>query len=810
MVDLSSAKTAQRTRSSRWRRAAAWVAALLFLSLAGVAGGALYLAHSSLPQLDGTIHVAGLSAPVTVVRDAQGVPHIDATTLEDLFFAQGYVAAQDRLWQMDMARRYASGELAEILGESVLPHDREQRILQIRDTAERAAAAMGPVERSHFESYARGVNALIAAQQDRLPIEFRVLRYSPRPWTATDSVLIGANMSKLLNHHLFAMELTREKILARLGPELTADLYPSSSWRDRPPGSSPSAPPEPERELKDGDDGEESPAPPVQTVGPARQPEQEDRAMQPAAGSNNWVLAGVHTVSGKPLLANDMHLPHQIPNIWYEAHLQSDDFDVAGVTLPGFPYVLVGHNRRIAWGFTNLGPDVQDIFIETFNQSGEYQVPEGWKKPEIRRETIRIKGGREVSIDVQVTRHGPIVSELIPGETRRLALAWTLYVPAALATPFFAINAAANWQEFRSAFSRFGGPAQNVVYADVDGHIGYQATGLIPIRKAGDGTVPVPGHDGSHDWVGFVAYEQLPSVLDPPSGILATANGRITPDSYPFLLSRNWASPYRTQRILEVLESERKFTRQDMLALQMDLDSVWDQILAEYVLTAVEEIGSEDARVQQAADLLEQWDGRITSESAAAAILSGTRRELQQKLLRPKLGDLAGEYRWFMSSVALENILTQRLAQWLPLEYPTYDDLLVAALEAAVTDEQAPKTLAQWRFGRQFSLEIAHPIFGRIPILRRVTGSGVVEQSGNGFTVKQVGRSFGPSERMTVDFSDLDASTLNIVTGQSGQVLSPHYMDHWKAWLEGRTYSLPFSATAVARSRRHQLVLQSK
>ncbi|MGH9579857.1 MAG: penicillin acylase family protein, partial [Terriglobales bacterium] len=410
--------------------------------------------------------------------------------------------------------------------------------------------------------------------------------------------------------------------------------------------------------------------------------------------------------------------------------------------------------------------------------------------------------------EVLVTRHGPLVSELVPGEARRLALQWTLYNPGAMAAPFYAINSATGWQQFRTALSRFGGPSQNVVYADVDGHIGYQATGLIPIRKTGDGTVPVPGHDGAHDWIGFVPFDRLPSILDPPSGILATANGRITPDDYPFLLSRNWGSPYRTARILEVLESGRKFTREDMLALQMDLDSVFDHMLAELLLTAVEEVGAVSPRAQQAADLIGEWDGRITSESAAALILSRTRQELQRLLLRPKLGNLADRYRWFMSSVALENIVGSRLARWLPLEFPTYDHLLVAALEAAVKEPEAPPQLAGWQFGKTNTLEITHPLFGRFPLLRRMTGTGAVAQSGNGFTVKQVGRSFGPSERLTVDLSNLDASTLNIVNGQSGQILSLHYMDQWAAWLEGRTFPLPFSSTAVARARRHELILQ--
>jgi penicillin amidase len=778
------------------------------LALGTAMGWLYYVAAASLPHMEGTIRVAGLGAPVSVLRDAQGVPHLRASTLDDLFFAQGYVTAQDRLWQMDLARRFAAGELAEVLGERALPQDREQRILQIRHAAAQAAARLAPEERSHVEAYARGVNALMRSQEGRLPLEFRLLGYQPRPWTVEDSLLIGANMVKMLNHYQFATELAREKVVTHAGPQLAADLYPSSSWRDRIPGIMPPSgdasgkkvePRESEEEMDDDelDDGRRVthawPLPP-------------EPGLQP--GSNNWVVSGAHTVSGLPLLSNDMHLPHQLPGIWYEAHLQAGDFQVAGVTLPGLPYVIVGHNARIAWGFTNIGPDVEDIFVETFNDRGEYLTPEGWKPPERRREVIRVKGKADVVLDVLVTRHGPVVSELVPGETRKLALQWTLYDAAVFQLPFYAIDRARNWQEFREAFARFGAPAQNVVYADVDGHIGYQATGRIPVRRSGDGAIPVAGSTGDHDWTGYVSYDQLPSVFDPPSGILATANGRVTPDGYPHLLALQWASPYRTERIYRVLESGRRFTAADMLALQTDVISEWDLFCAQRFAEAVARSGNVSARVQQAAELLRAWDGRITRDSAAATLVARARRHLTRMLYEPKLGPAQNEYRWFMSAVALENILGQQPARWLPPEYPSYDALLVAALEAAVGEPDAPRDLAAWRWGSQSKVEVAHPLFGLLPIIRRWTGTGEHEQSGNGSTVKQVGRSFGPSQRMTVDLADLDASTLNIVGGQSGQILSRHYLDQWEAWLEGRTFSLPFSAASVDKSARHRLILE--
>ena len=289
-------------------------------------------------------------------------------------------------------------------------------------------------------------------------------------------------------------------------------------------------------------------------------------------GSNNWVVSGAHTASGKPLLSNDMHLDLRIPNVWYEAHLTAGDFDVAGVTLPGVPFVIVGHNRYIAWGFTNLGPNVEDVYIEKFNDQGEYLTPQGWVQPEHRKEIIEVKGKPEVNLDVVTTRHGP---DHHRSRSRRKTPARAevghLRSADVSSTVFFDVDSAKNWQEFRAAFSHFGAPGQNVVYADVDGHIGYQATGVIPIRATGDGSVPVPGDDDSHEWTGYVPFDKLPSVYDPPSGIIATANGRITPDGYPYMLSIEWIAPYRTERIYKLLNAKKKFTPADMLAIQTDI-----------------------------------------------------------------------------------------------------------------------------------------------------------------------------------------------------------------------------------------------
>jgi penicillin G amidase len=796
---------------------------VVLIVILGVLVWAYSIARSALPQLDGTLKLYGLTGRVTVIRDEHGVPTIDAASLDDLFFAQGFVTAQDRLWQMDMMRRFAAGEISEILGDEFLPHDREQRILGLRGAARKAIEVSSAQNRSHFEAYARGVNAYIESHRDRLPVEFRILKYSPRPWTPEDSTLIASQMVKDLNHYPYRDALDREKILAKLGPELTADLYVNTSWHDRPPTViRQSLEQKPNQDI----DEENPPRRPVgSSVAGTGAPSQNlasaaewDPDARMVLGSNNWVVSGAHTISGKPLLSNDMHLGHQMPNLWYEAHLHCGDLDAAGVTLPGLPYVIVGHNQRIAWGFTNVGPTVEDVYVETFNPAGEYLTPEGWKTTEHRSEVIHVKGKADVVVDVAVTRHGPIISDLLPGETRKVALRWTLY--DGTHDPFFEVDSAQNWEQFRRAFSAFDAPGQNVVFADVDGNIGYQATGKIPIRASGDGSLPENGSDNAHEWTAYIPFDKLPSVYNPPSGIIATANGRITPDGYPYSISTGWEAPWRTARIYRVLESGKKFSAADMLALQMDIYSDADRFFAERFVYSVDHAQKPSPRAQQAVEILRGWDGRMTADSAAPTIAYRSRVELARLLLEPKLGAAPADpkqvdatlswksYSWGMGSVWLENVVHHQPQRWLPATYSSYDDLLAAAVEAAVNGPDASQDLASWKWGAFRPVEVQHPVLGRVPVLQRWTGPGVQPQSGSGYTVKAVSRSHGPSERLTVDLSDLDQTTLNLVTGEAGNFLSPYYMDQWKAWYEGYTFKLPYSEKAVAASKQHELVLE--
>jgi penicillin amidase len=814
------------SRRSTGLRVFLWLLLILVLLILGAVAYAYFIARSALPQLDGRLQVKGLSAPVKVTRDGHGVPAIEAATLEDLFFAQGYVTAQDRLWQMDVMRRFAGGELSEILGEDTLKIDREQRILGLRAAAGKSLQMASPRDRSYFDAYARGVNAFIESHAHRLSLEFRILKYRPKPWQAEDSIVIANQMVKDLNYYSLPDALAREKILAKLGPELTSDLYVNRSWHDRPPTVMREDINDQEKQG-DSDDEDDDDDSPDNSLTQRRGATEiwAQHAPEAVNGSNDWVVSGAHTVTGKALLSNDMHLGHQMPNLWYEAHLkladqsgnQSGNLDVAGVTLPGMPYVIVGHNQRIAWGFTNVGPTVADAFIENINAQGAYQTPQGWRQPEHREEVIHIKGQPDVTVDVQITRHGPIISELIPGETRQIALRWTLY--DGLHMPFFDVDSAQNWEDFRKAFSQLDAPGQNVVYADVDGNIGYQTTGRVPIRASGDGGVPVNGADDAHEWTGYIPFDKLPNIYNPASGVIATANGRITPEGYPYSISAEWEAPWRTARIYHVLESGGKFSPADMLALENDVHSENDLFAAERFVYAVDHAAKPSARAKQAADLMRNWDGRMGASSTAATIAVRSARELTRLLLEPRLGPVPKDskqettlswktYNWEMRTVWLQNVMLHQPKRWLPEKYPNYDELLTAAVEAAVNSEDAPKDLAAWHWGTVNAIDIEHPVLGKIPLLGRWTAPGVQQQSGSGYTVRAVTRHHGPSERFTANLADLDQSTLNTVTGQGGNFLSPYYMDQWKAWYEGFTFTLPFTPQAVEASKSHRLILE--
>jgi len=836
-------------------RVALWLGGgLLLLLLLVVAGFMMWLrgaTRAALPQLDGTerigsfagSQIASLAAPVTVHRDAHGVPSIEATSEADLFLAQGYVTAQDRLWQMDLLRRASQGELAEILGHSMLKHDREQRVLGFRTTAERVYAAMPQADRTRLDDYARGVNLFIARHGNELPPEFRVLCYKPRPWSGADSISIGLLIVQMLDTHWDA-KLGRAHVAAKLAnPKLEAELYPVGSWRDHPPTGQPTVVTHPKPaatpsvfDNPDGDEDEDDDSIVDErsiarndSTGISALPARLDAALshsisrilapQIAAlpgmgreqcrgcryGSNNWVVSGSRTASGRPLLADDMHLDLTAPNIWYMVGLSAPGYHVAGVSFPGMPFVIAGHNDHVAWGFTALFADVQDLYVEQLDGRGKFKSIDGrWLPLASRRELIHVRGRPDVVVNVESTDHGPILNPILNHESRTIALRWTLYDPALNVFPLYQLNKAGNWQEFEAALGTWNWPTQNLVYSDDQGHIAYHAIGRVPDRPAG--LVGVPIADNQHEWKGYIPFAELPQSFDPPSGFLATANSRVT-TAQQRPISLEYADPYRAERIYKRLDGRSALTPAEMLATQTDIYSEVDQEIGHRLAYAIEHTPGTDARLRKAAELMRNWDGRLSEDAAAPSIIDHARDALWPLILNPKLGKVADDYQWSERDFAEEEILMHGGTEWLPPGFHNWDALLTEAVRRGLDEGHAPADLARWNFGSWHTISVEHPIASKLPLMGWLTGSGEHPLTGNGTTVKQVYHSFGPSQRFIMDWSNIDGSSENIVMGESGNPLSDYYRDQWKDWYSGTTFAMPFTPQAVARASHHTLRL---
>ena len=799
-----------------WLRLALGIfAALLLAVLVALAAGVLWLrgaTRAALPQLDGDLHLAGLSAPVMVRRDDHGIPHLQAANEADLFFAQGYITAQDRLWQMDALRRSANGELAEVMGHSLLEHDTMQRVFRFRSTAQRVYSHLDPDNRARLDAYAQGVNLFLAQHPDRLPPEFTLLRYKPRPWTGADSLSIGVSMmAQTLDDH-WDVKLAREQISARLhNSKLEADLYPVGSWRDHPPTgevvdwSSPRPAPAASGQ-DDEDDRTETRFAPQEDLRQLRALLGHAGCQLCAAGSNEWVIAGSHTASGKPLLANDMHLSLTVPNIWYMADLEAPGFHVSGVTLVGVPFVIAGHNEHVAWGYTALYADVQDLYVEHLDGKGNYQASDGaWKPLLADQETIHVRGQPDVTLELESTGHGPLLNPLFKREKRPIALEWTLYDASLNNLPIYSLNRAGSCAEVSNALRDWSSPTLNVVYADDQGHIGYHAVGRVPLRPGGLAGVPIDDH--AHEWHGYIPFESLPHAADPPSGFLATANSRVATDKSPYPLTLEWADPYRAERIYKALQGRSGLTPKDMLSLQIDVYSEVDQELGHRFAYAIDHATGGDERLRKAADLMRSWDGQLSTDSAAASLVTQTRAALRPMLLGPKLGDLAPDYAWSESNFALEEIVMHASPDWLPPGYKDWDAFLAAAVNQGMETGKAPANVLGWAYGSWHVIDLEHPLGAFLPILGRMAGTGSQPLSGDTITVKQAGRAFGPSQRFTMDWSNIDGSTENIVLGESGNPLSPYFQDQWSDYYNGRTFPMPFADAAVAAHTRHTLRL---
>lgn len=795
-------------------------ALLLVVGLIGLGYGALTV-RRCWPQVDGTVEVEGLDAEVTIVRDSWGIPHIYASTSHDLFFTQGYVHAQDRFWQMEFWRRIGSGRLSEILGESALENDRFIRTVGWHRTAAEESEMLDDETRAVLEAYAAGVNAYIAAHKGPLGLEFVILgltgtRFEPEPWTPLNTLTWGKVMAWDLSGNRTA-ELLRAHIADRLGAAAVDTLMPPY------PAEDPVILPHPVSEAALRAVLEAALGP--MTLG-----------TEGCLGSNSWVIAAELTETGGPLLANDPHLGIQMPSIWYEIGLHCQPvgpecpYDVTGASFASAPGVLMGHNRDIAWGITNLGPDVQDLFIERINPDDphQYEYQGVWQDMEIIREEIRVAGrGEPVVIDVRTTHHGPIINDVAGGTEEEwffgwqpLALSWTGLEPGTVSRSIVLLGRASNWEEFREALSHWDVPSQNFVYADVEGNIGYQAPGRIPVRASGDGTAPVPGWTGEYEWVDTIPFDELPRALNPPEGYIVTANNAVVGDDYPYLLTHDWAPGYRATRIIELIEVDRALSIDDMSAIQGDNVSVWAQRVLPYVTA----LPVDRPELEQALALLEDWDGRAARDSAAAALSEVFRLHLVEATFGDELGnDLLDRARPDLSGVLL-NLLPDPNSLWFDdvttAEVETRDDILLRALGEAVHElsETQGSNMARWRWGAVHTAFFQNQSLGQCGIgpVEAIFNRGPFAVDGSFQTINRasyrMGESFSSrnitSYRQIVDLGDLSGSVSMHTTGQSGHPFHRHYDDMISAWQDIEYHPMLWERRHVEDDARAVLVLR--
>jgi penicillin amidase len=801
-----------------------WVFAFIVIA-AGTA--TWWYVYRPLPQIDGTASLPGLQHEVTVERDRWGVPHIRAASVEDLAEAQGYVMAQDRLWQMDLLRRVARGQLSEILGEKTLAIDKNFRTLGFSRAAERDVTLLDPEERQVYDAYARGVNKFIEQLWKNLPLEFSLLEYKPQPWKPSDTMVITAYMYRTLTD-TWERELNRAKVTERAGTERAKDLFSEEAAMDHFVIGDPNVQNDgSQRTATDPhDEDEDDDMQPDTVLKASHQPEsptdltsalaqsvqdfvdESQNEIRQGLGSNNWVVSGAHTATGKPLLANDTHLELTIPPIWYEIHLTAPGWNVKGFTLPGAPMVIIGHNERIAWGFTNNGADVQDLYIETFNPASpdEYAVNGAWTKAEIDDETIHAKGQPDEHLRILVTRHGPIVRR--EGD-KGYALRWTATEPGGLANSYGWLGKAHNWKEFRELMKRVWGPGQNAVYADVEGNIGYIMAARVPIRKKSHGEVPVPGDSGEYEWTGYIPFEQLPQALNPESGLIATANARVVGPNYKPYLTDRWEEPYRTARIYDLLHDRHDLRPEDMLKVQTDTYSFPHVFLADQLSASVRAVKPKEARAERLIEGLKDWNGIADANSPVVSFLQATRRAAIDILVEPFLGKDASLYQW-RNTTFLQKTLTDRPSRWLPSAYKNYDELLAAAADIAVAklaEQSKSERVEDWVWSRFNSLDMFHPI-GREGALKSILSITDKAQSGTSYSVRAAMKTHGPAMRFVANLGNWDESILLIPAGQSGQLGSSHYADQFSYWYEGKPIYAAFSDAAEANARKHKLTLK--
>lgn len=761
----------------RWLKWLLWIGGIV-IAIGGIALIALtmYL-NKSKPKIEGETIVQVLDEEVIVTRDQEGVPHIEAQSDADLYRAQGYVQAQDRLFQMDLSRRQASGRLAEVVGEAAVDTDKHFRTFSLRAAAEASYDGYDDDAKEVLRYFTEGVNAFIeeAIEEKTLSYEFALLGYTPELWSEIDTLTIGKFMAYDLGGNWDALAV-RHWALNTYDQDRAKELmitYPDDA-----------------RSII-----EANKARPVEVAGQF----QVDLLPHEFNGSNNWVVSGEKTKSGAPLLADDPHLGLSSPAIWYQMHLTSPSQNVGGVIFAGVPGIILGHNEEIAWGVTNVGPDVQDLYIEEPNPDDPTQfLYEGkWEQAEVRDETIKVKDGDDIPFEVIVTRHGPIISDLLyekedPGAL--FSMQWTALEPTKELQAVMNMNKATDWETFEKALEDFHAPAQNFVFASTDGTIAYKANGRIPIRKKGNGELPVPGDSAEYGWEDYVPYDELPRVVNPKEGFIATANNEVVGEEYPYHLTRFWAQPYRYERIAEALEVNDELTAEDMMALQLD----WENLYArEFLASLVQAIETEDStnKYQDVLTLLKEWDQIDDPEQAAPLVFHKLMKQLPKTMFEgempedvyemlPGKGQLTDQ--WLRAGFSGEK------RAWLE-QYGGVDKWVFDAFETSIQEieEEFGTNMKKWRWGDYHQVAFPHPLASASPILEKVLNPAKRPLGGSNVTVQAAAFTedgtvnHGAPWRFVADLEDLSSSYQIVGPGVSGHIRSKWFDHHVDDWVEG-------------------------
>ena len=792
-----------------------YAAGIFFTLIIVVVIGVYAFLQSTLPKTKGNIALEGLSAPVEVIRDKWGVPHIFAQDKKDLFYAIGYVMAQDRLFQMDFMRRVGSGRLAEVLGEDLIETDHFLRILSVMWPEERIAKMLRGKYRDAMEAYAAGVNEFIKTHPYSLPIEFRILGYKPGPWKITDGIYVNLYMGWNLQSG-WTGDLTLMKLIEKVGLKMADEAMPPY------PGDGPTIIPE---GIKNFSQIARALYPLEKLV------EKIPMRFVSVGGSNGWALSGKKTTTGMPILCQDPHLGLTAPSIWYELHINAEDIDAAGVTFAGFPAVVIGNNRDIAWGCTNVTLDDMDFYIEKINPQdpNQYLYKDKWEDMKVVKTLIKVKGKDPVTKEIRITRHGPIISDIKKGLKEVLAMRWSLNDALGGLECFMGLNTAKNWEDFKGAVRQLHGPGQNMPYADRDGNIGYYTCARIPIRaNPSDGPLPMPGWDGLHEWVGYVPFEQNPYLYNPETGFVIMANNKTAPDDYPYYISRYFAAKYRAQRITQLIQEKEKLSVADNQAIQNDIYSIEAEEITPIILDAFEGSVDLSQEVKQALDYLKKWDFVTDQESVGTTIFHVIQMKLIENIFRDDLGDdLYQEYIDAANEMfkGFQLIMAKKDSNWFD-DVSTTDikegrgNIIRKSTKQAINElrERLGKDMSKWNWGELHQHLSGHLVFKDIKFLKKFFNIGPFPIGGSKATVATAAYDFtkpyiakhGASTREIIDFSDRTNDKRVITSGCSGQFNSKFYANQSNLWRRGEYHAILMDRKQVDESAAAILTLKPR